>query len=232
MAPGRRRGVCRGVRGHRRLWRGGDHTGHAIHGHHRLCRHISPVRAVPPARWPRTRPPRATPPRLRPSPPGRAPWPPTRSSPNRPREPATTATRESTPCPTRRAPRARSTRRSPKGTSAPPSAGPVGPPPSDLRSASPGPRRWAPPWPTATPGRSPPAEYDHLIPLELGGDPNDPANLWLEPNDDPGATSTHNGKDDLEDTLRGLVCSGSLSLSDARQAIATDWVAAARRYDG
>ena len=24
------------------------------------------------------------------------------------------------------------------------------------------------------------AEYDHLIPLELGGDPNDPRNLWLE----------------------------------------------------
>jgi hypothetical protein len=76
------------------------------------------------------------------------------------------------------------------------------------------------------------AEYDHLIPLELGGDPNDPANLWLEPNDLPGATSTHNGKDGLEATLRRLVCSGSMSLSSARQAIATDWVAAARRYDG
>ena len=75
-------------------------------------------------------------------------------------------------------------------------------------------------------------EYDHLIPLELGGDPDDPANLWLEPNDNPAATSTHNGKDGLEDTLRRLVCSGSLSLSVARQAIATDWVAAARRYDG
>ena len=25
------------------------------------------------------------------------------------------------------------------------------------------------------------AEYDHLIPLELGGDPNDPRNLWIEP---------------------------------------------------
>jgi hypothetical protein len=76
------------------------------------------------------------------------------------------------------------------------------------------------------------AEYDHLIPLELGGDPNDAANLWLEPNDDPGARSTHNAKDDLEDTLRELVCSGSVALSTARQAIATDWVAAARRYRG
>jgi hypothetical protein len=74
------------------------------------------------------------------------------------------------------------------------------------------------------------AEYDHLVPLELGGDPNDPANLWVEPNDRPGATTTYNGKDDLEDRLRELVCSGALSLATARQAIATDWVAAAARY--
>ncbi len=73
-------------------------------------------------------------------------------------------------------------------------------------------------------------EYDHLIPLELGGDPNDPANLWLQPNDRPGATSTFNSKDTLESVLRRLVCSGRLALADARLAIATDWVAAARRY--
>jgi hypothetical protein len=24
-------------------------------------------------------------------------------------------------------------------------------------------------------------EYDHLVPLELGGDPNDPRNLWIGP---------------------------------------------------
>ena len=76
------------------------------------------------------------------------------------------------------------------------------------------------------------AEYDHLVPLELGGDPNDPANLWVEPNDRPGATSTFNGKDALEATLHDLVCSGSLTLATARQAIASDWVAAARRYGG
>lgn len=76
------------------------------------------------------------------------------------------------------------------------------------------------------------AEYDHLIPLELGGDPDDPANLWVEPNDLPGATSTRNGKDDLENTLRELVCSGSLSLATARQAIATDWVTAAHHFGG
>ena len=74
------------------------------------------------------------------------------------------------------------------------------------------------------------AEYDHLVPLELGGDPNTPANLWIEPNDIPGATSTLNGKDALEGRLRDLVCSGSLDLVTAQRAIASDWVAAAARY--
>lgn len=76
------------------------------------------------------------------------------------------------------------------------------------------------------------AEYDHLVPLELGGDPNDPVNLWVEPNDLPGATSTVNGKDLLEDRLNRLVCSGQVSLAAAQQAIATDWVAADRQYVG
>ena len=74
------------------------------------------------------------------------------------------------------------------------------------------------------------AEYDHLVPLELGGDPNDPANLWVEPNDRPGATSTANGKDDLESRLRELVCSGTLDLATAQQAIGLDWVTAAAHY--
>ena len=74
------------------------------------------------------------------------------------------------------------------------------------------------------------AEYDHLVPLELGGAPNDPANLWLEPNDRPGATSFLNTKDGLESLLHDLVCSGRLGLSTAREAIASDWVRALARY--
>jgi len=73
-------------------------------------------------------------------------------------------------------------------------------------------------------------EYDHLIPLELGGDPNDPANLWVEPNDRPGATSTYNSKDTLENRLNDLVCSGRMTLAAAQQAIATDWVTAYQTY--
>ena len=76
------------------------------------------------------------------------------------------------------------------------------------------------------------AEYDHLIPLELGGDPNDPANLWVEPPDDPDATSFANAKDGLEARLNQLVCSGQLPLTTAQRAIANDWVAAERTYGG
>jgi hypothetical protein len=74
------------------------------------------------------------------------------------------------------------------------------------------------------------AEYDHLVPLELGGDPNDPANLWLEPNDRVGATSFANGKDLVENHLHALVCAGTVPLAEAQRAIAADWVAAGQRY--
>jgi hypothetical protein len=74
------------------------------------------------------------------------------------------------------------------------------------------------------------AEYDHLIPLELGGDPNDPANLWVEPNDRAAAATTYNTKDSLENRLNTLVCSGQLPLAIARQAIATNWVSAYQQY--
>jgi len=74
------------------------------------------------------------------------------------------------------------------------------------------------------------AEYDHLISLELGGDPNDPANLWIEPPDSPSATSFTNTKDKLENRLNSLVCSGQLALATAQQAIAGNWVAAYQTY--
>jgi hypothetical protein len=74
------------------------------------------------------------------------------------------------------------------------------------------------------------AEYDHLISLELGGDPNDPANLWVEPNDKPSATSTANTKDLIENKLNELVCSGQITLAAAQQEIATNWIAAYNKY--
>jgi hypothetical protein len=75
-------------------------------------------------------------------------------------------------------------------------------------------------------------EYDHLVSLELGGDPNDPANLWVEPNDNPSATTTANSKDKLENRLHSLVCAGQLGLATAQSAIASNWVTAYQQYMG
>jgi hypothetical protein len=63
-------------------------------------------------------------------------------------------------------------------------------------------------------------EYDHLVPLELGGDPNDPRNLWVEPGASP------NPKDGVESRLHELVCEGRVPLAAAQHAIATDWTTA------
>jgi hypothetical protein len=63
-------------------------------------------------------------------------------------------------------------------------------------------------------------EYDHLIPLALGGDPNDPRNLWVEP------TASPNPKNDIEFRLIHLVCRRKVALSDAQAAIASDWTTA------
>ncbi len=63
-------------------------------------------------------------------------------------------------------------------------------------------------------------EYDHLVPLELGGAVNDPRNLWPEPGASP------NPKDALEHRLNALVCAGKLSLATAQREIASDWVSA------
>jgi hypothetical protein len=62
-------------------------------------------------------------------------------------------------------------------------------------------------------------EYDHLIPLELGG-ANSPDNLWPEKGKIP------NAKDAIENTLHEEVCAGKVSLAAAQSAIASDWVTA------
>lgn len=62
-------------------------------------------------------------------------------------------------------------------------------------------------------------EYDHLVPLELGGAVNDPRNLWPEPGGSP------NPKDGVENALRGMVCAGQMPLARAQRIIATSWVA-------
>jgi hypothetical protein len=54
-------------------------------------------------------------------------------------------------------------------------------------------------------------QEDHLISLELGGDPTDPRNLWPEPY--PRAAEV----DKLENELNAEVCSGQLTLAQAQQ---------------
>jgi len=56
------------------------------------------------------------------------------------------------------------------------------------------------------PGRMRDYEEDHLIPLELGGDPTDTRNLWPEPYTSPGARQ----KDIVENYLHKQVCAGTL----------------------
>ncbi|MFD4655603.1 hypothetical protein ACFWP2_08175 [Kitasatospora sp. NPDC058444] len=69
------------------------------------------------------------------------------------------------------------------------------------------------------------AEYDHLISLQLGGDPNDPRNLWVQP-PSPGhvpGKGPNNPKDSVETHLHTAICKGQVTLTAAQQAIATDW---------
>jgi hypothetical protein len=54
-------------------------------------------------------------------------------------------------------------------------------------------------------------QEDHLISLELGGNPTDPKNLWPEPY--PRAAEV----DKVENELNAKVCSGELSLAEAQQ---------------
>jgi hypothetical protein len=60
-------------------------------------------------------------------------------------------------------------------------------------------------------------EYDHFVPLELGGATNDPRNLWPEPGASP------NSKDAVESDLRQEVCDGQVTLAQAQREIVTNW---------
>jgi hypothetical protein len=75
-------------------------------------------------------------------------------------------------------------------------------------------------------------EEDHLISLELGGDPADPKNLWPEPYAGEWGART---KDTLEGELGRRVCLAPgdddyVPLAEAQHAIASDWISAYRAY--
>jgi hypothetical protein len=73
-------------------------------------------------------------------------------------------------------------------------------------------------------------EYDHIVPLELGGAVNDPRNLWPEPDYQAPAGFYLNPKDHLETVLRRRVCAGVMTLAQAQRLTAGDWVSAYTRY--
>ena len=65
-------------------------------------------------------------------------------------------------------------------------------------------------------------EEDHLISLEIGGNPTDPNNLWPEPySPTPGAKE----KDQVENFLHSEICDGKITLAQAQQSIVHDWYA-------
>ena len=66
-------------------------------------------------------------------------------------------------------------------------------------------------------------EYDHFVPLELGGATNDRRNLWPEPGASP------NPKDAVEDELNRAVCEERMTLAQAQHAIVSNWVALVRK---
>jgi len=77
-------------------------------------------------------------------------------------------------------------------------------------------------------------EEDHLISLELGGNPRDPKNLWPEMWGTLAQPLTARGpfppelvgakaKDAVENALHREVCAGTLTLQAAQAIIATDW---------
>jgi hypothetical protein len=70
-------------------------------------------------------------------------------------------------------------------------------------------------------------EEDHLIPLEIGGNPTSVKNLWPEP------YSINFGaheKDKLENFVHHLVCSGQMSLAFAQKLFSTNWILAYKKY--
>jgi hypothetical protein len=70
-------------------------------------------------------------------------------------------------------------------------------------------------------------EEDHLIPLELGGAPTDPHNLWPEPYTASLSDGRNVGarvKDAYETALKGQVCGGTITLAAAQAKIGIHWV--------
>ncbi len=63
-------------------------------------------------------------------------------------------------------------------------------------------------------------EEDHFIPLEIGGSPDSPANLWPEPYN---ITYGAKAKDKVENYLHSQICNGNMTLAEAQKEMDTNW---------
>jgi len=72
------------------------------------------------------------------------------------------------------------------------------------------------------PGPASAYEEDHFIPLELGGHPTSPLNLWPQPWARTDACNAHN-KDIDEHAYRRAVCRGLMKLAVAQQRMSDKW---------
>lgn len=72
-------------------------------------------------------------------------------------------------------------------------------------------------------------EEDHFLPLEIGGNPTDPRNLWPEPW--AGPCGAH-AKDRTETLEKSRVCRGEITLAGAQAEMLTDWTAVYRAHIG
>lgn len=72
-------------------------------------------------------------------------------------------------------------------------------------------------------------EEDHIVPLEVGGNPSSPLNLFPEPHNIKYSSYV---KDQLENQIHRLVCSGSLSLKAGQAIFLTNWEKGYQKYVG
>ena len=72
-------------------------------------------------------------------------------------------------------------------------------------------------------------EEDHIVPLEVGGNPSSPLNLFPQPRN---IRLSAYLKDQLENRMHQLVCSGQLTLKVAQQVFLTNWEKGYQKYLG
>jgi len=72
-------------------------------------------------------------------------------------------------------------------------------------------------------------EEDHIVPLEVGGNPSSPLNLFPEPRHIKLSAFL---KDQLENRIHRLVCSGQLSLKSGQAIFLTNWEKGYAKYVG